>query len=124
VIIINLNSGAYYSSDGAGEQIWQSLAHQVSPQEIVDYLCSLYPDEESAIRRDVPAFVQQLQGEDLIHENGATSRAAAEEGAWANRPAYASPVLHKYTDFEDLLKLDPIHEVHEAGGWPVAKPPE
>ena len=28
--------------------------------------------------------------------------------------------LTRYSDLEDLLKLDPIHDVDEAG-WPVAK---
>ena len=31
------------------------------------------------------------------------------------------PVLEKYTDMQELLLLDPIHDVEEAG-WPKAKP--
>ena len=36
--------------------------------------------------------------------------------------AYEHPVLQKYTDMEDLLLLDPIHDVDEAG-WPARKQP-
>ncbi len=33
---------------------------------------------------------------------------------------YATPTLSKYTDMEELLLLDPIHEV-DAQGWPIAR---
>jgi hypothetical protein len=34
--------------------------------------------------------------------------------------AFVAPVLHKHTDMQDLLLLDPIHEVDETG-WPSVK---
>ena len=37
------------------------------------------------------------------------------------RLSFEAPILHKYTDMQDLLLLDPIHEVDEAG-WPSVKP--
>lgn len=30
-------------------------------------------------------------------------------------------MLEKFTDMEDLLLLDPIHEVDVAAGWPTTK---
>jgi len=33
--------------------------------------------------------------------------------------AYAPPVLETFSDMQDLLLLDPIHEVDDAG-WPMA----
>lgn len=30
---------------------------------------------------------------------------------------FEEPIFHKYTDMEDLLLLDPIHDVDETG-WP------
>jgi hypothetical protein len=37
--------------------------------------------------------------------------------------AFTQPVLEVYTDMQDLLLLDPIHEVDEEAGWPSPKPP-
>jgi len=37
---------------------------------------------------------------------------------------FAPPVLEVYTDMQDLLLLDPIHDVDETVGWPSPKPPE
>ncbi len=30
--------------------------------------------------------------------------------------------MNKYTDMQDLLLLDPIHEVDETKGWPTRDP--
>jgi hypothetical protein len=35
----------------------------------------------------------------------------------ASGGSWAEPVLDKYTDMQELLLLDPIHEVDDAG-WP------
>ncbi len=59
-----------------------------------------------------------LKANDLIRDTG--------EGAGAFSPpaiqgAFAPPRLQRYTDMQDLLLLDPIHDVDEVG-WPVASP--
>ena len=37
------------------------------------------------------------------------------------KPIFQAPSLQKYTDMEEMLALDPIHEVDEEMGWPSAK---
>ena len=34
---------------------------------------------------------------------------------------FQSPEIQKFTDMEDLLLIDPIHEVDEEAGWPNIK---
>lgn len=34
---------------------------------------------------------------------------------------YRPPVLEVFADMQDLLLLDPIHDIDEVG-WPVARP--
>ena len=34
---------------------------------------------------------------------------------------FAAPVLRKYTDMQDFLLVDPIHQTTDAG-WPEARP--
>jgi len=38
----------------------------------------------------------------------------------AARPAFEPPVLTTFSDMQELLWLDPIHEVDDAG-WPIAR---
>jgi hypothetical protein len=119
VIIINLNSGAYYSSDGIGGAIWEQLGRKLSAGQIVAALACRFP-KETAIESDILGFVEELQAEQLILEDETAAPAEAVASPWFDG-AYTRPRLHKYTDFEDLLKLDPIHEVHEAAGWPAPR---
>ena len=119
VIIINLNSGAYYSSQGAGDAIWQRLAAGLSVGEVVASVASGYGVSTQTVEPDVSRFLERLQAEELLTPD--ETRSAAEAAFEAPAEPYVTPDLQKYTDFEDLLKLDPIHEVHEAAGWPVQK---
>lgn len=119
VIIINLNSGAYYSSLGSGDAIWQRLAAGLSVGEVLESLSSGYGVPSQAMEPEVARFLERLQAEELLAPD--TTRSAAEASFDPPAAPYIAPDLQKYTDFEDLLKLDPIHEVHEAAGWPVQK---
>ena len=38
------------------------------------------------------------------------------------RTPFVDPALEKYTDMQDFLLVDPIHEVSDAG-WPHTQPP-
>jgi hypothetical protein len=53
-----------------------------------------------------------------IQENEIVSHGLDNNGI--DKPPFEMPKLSKYTDMEDLLALDPIHEVDEMG-WPNAK---
>jgi hypothetical protein len=124
LLVINLQSGAYYSSDGTGEQIWSCLARQLTLRDTVERLCAVYGAAESEVREAVVSFVGQLRDEELILEDASPQPAAAAEEALSPRGAFTTPVLHKYTDMQELLLLDPIHEVDPSAGWPVARPSE
>jgi hypothetical protein len=62
------------------------------------------------------AFVAELAAEELV-----VAAPAAEAASETAAPApYAKPELNKYTDMQQLLLADPLHEVEEAG-WPRTK---
>ena len=123
-LIINLNSGAYYTSDGAGDQIWQGLSNGMSVREVVEHLRVLYPEDAAMLGASVLGFIEELRREGLIVEEpaGAGERQPLPNGAAPSDTRFAAPKLEKYTDFQELLMLDPIHQVHEVQGWPAPKP--
>ena len=45
---------------------------------------------------------------------------SAIENAVAVKQPFEAPILNKYNDMQELLLLDPIHDVDEAG-WPNTK---
>ena len=123
VVIIHLDTGCYYSLDGVGAVIWDRLDHGATVGETGAWLGQHYPAAQVEAAGLVVRLAGELQTEDLIVPLNDPSPAAAERAEpGAPLPAsFQPPVLRKHTDMQDLLLLDPIHEVDETG-WPSIKP--
>ncbi len=119
VLIVNLETGAYFSSTGLGDAVWAMVAGSGDTAGIVDVVGARYTGD--GVREAVRAFLGQLLEEGLVVGAGADSGAIAAAAPGALPEPFEAPVLRKYTDMQDLLLLDPIHEVDETG-WPAALP--
>lgn len=122
VVMINLENGKYYSLRGSGARVWAGVAGLAGVDEIAADLARTYvgADEAGAA---VAAFLAELEGEELIVPSTANpGPAAPSEPLDAVPDPFQPPVLERFTDMQDLLLLDPVHEVDEAQGWPRAKP--
>ena len=117
VVVINLDSGRYYSLEGAGAALWEALVAGASREAIADAIAARYAGERAEIDRAVTAVADELEAEGLIVPAEASDVAPPANGG--ERAPFLAPVLQKYTDMEALLLLDPIHEVDEQG-WPQA----
>lgn len=122
VIIINLNSGAYYSSLGSGASVWQALVASHSIEEALDLIATQYQTDRSEIEADVLQFVSHLVDEGLLVETD--EPVTPGDVDLSGRGAFETPVLSKYTDMQELLLLDPIHDVDPSVGWPVPRTTE
>lgn len=125
-IMINLESGSYYNLNPTGTDIWDGVEKGLTFSGIVALLARRYDGERSALEPSVTALVEQLKEEDLIREEPVEDADDAQPSLLqqaapdAPRQKFVEPVLQKYTDMQDLILLDPIHEVDEQG-WPRAK---
>jgi hypothetical protein len=125
-VIINLVSGKYYSLGQAGADIWTLLDKHAPLEFIVRRIAANYMGERSKIENSAVELIERLQEEDLIvpcrREIGdeCPSETASALAQNHDRPQFEAPVLHKFTDMQELLVLDPIHEVDEVG-WPHKK---
>jgi Coenzyme PQQ synthesis protein D (PqqD) len=122
VIAVNLETGTYYSMVGSGAEIWSAIEHGVSIDETVQTMLERYDASRTVVEPAVVEFVEALVAEELLLEaEGGMSSAAAPNGAAASAPngPFVAPALERYTDLQELLVLDPIHEVDEQG-WPSA----
>ena len=119
VVIINLDSGSYYSMSGIGAAIWSLIDSGASIDEASAHATARYAGEAESIRAGLGALVEALHGEALIvaDRNRTPVPLAATASVDGDRPAFAAPTLQKFTDMQDLLLLDPIHDVTE-DGWP------
>jgi hypothetical protein len=123
VIVIDLATGSYYSLRGSAADVWQLLAGSpgATSAELVGALAQRYESDDTEMEPAVSRFIEQLSEENLVAgiDGSTPPRAAAAfpepEGAAAR--AFDPPVLEKYTDMQDLVLLDPVHEVDQTG-WP------
>ena len=121
VVIVNLDSGAYYAFDGSGEYIWDRLSESGASQEqLVSALEPRFTASVPTIRAGVEHFLAQLLEEALIVPTQDAGAPAPADAAVDDRVEFVAPQLNKYTDMEALLLADPIHEV-ESDGWPSVK---
>ena len=120
VMIVNLEKGNYYSLTGTGAAIWDLIASGHNVQAIFNEIVATYAGDSGSIRNSVDRFVSELCAEELIVASDPASepRSQAPTLAAANRPEFAAPQLEKYTDMQELLLIDPIHEVNDDHGWP------
>lgn len=117
-IILNFESGTYYSLNPCGRVIWRGLQDGLDQQALQALLTQRFPQNVAQAVPDLESLIDQLQREQLIvpvRSDGASAAAASE--ALAAMASYESPRLEKYTDLQNLLLLDPIHDV-DATGWP------
>lgn len=123
VVVINLKSGTYYSLTGTAAAIWDALERGAAASQITDALASHFTDCDAGLKGIVDGFLNELRGESLIvpAENIGPVASGALNGAPVKREKFVRPALKKFTDMQELLLLDPIHEV-DATGWPLAKP--
>ena len=122
VVIINLESGNYYSLRGSGAHIWTSIGAGADIDAIADDLFLAFDGLE--VRPDISALLGELEQEGLVARSSepGSSRAAFDPPVDGVRQTWSPPVLERYTDMQDLILLDPVHEVDEAYGWPRPKP--
>ena len=124
-VIINLDSGNYYSLVDAGSLIWALVDRGASANEVQDLLQQSYQGDATDIDRGVQELLAQLQQENLIvpvDEAAAADLAGVLPSSNGHeKPSFNAPSLNKFSDMQELLLLDPIHDVDEAG-WPKPVP--
>ena len=125
VIAINLSSGTYYSIAGTGSVIWQLLdgAAATRASDVVEALAERFAGERAEMEGAVASFLGQLRNEGLVApaDAGDVSRPQVVTPEGESKPMFEPPKLETFTDMQDLVLLDPVHQVDETG-WPQRPP--
>ena len=122
VVLVQMKSGNYYSLQGSAPLIWELIERGSSVEEAVDFLLARHSGDEEEVRQSVRNLVEELAAESLIVPvTGRPPKASAETPVPEDPGTpFVLPVLERYTDMQELLFLDPIHDVDESG-WPHRK---
>jgi hypothetical protein len=121
VVVINLESGNYYSFNQTGAKIWDLISKGYNTNMIIEAFLSNYSGDPEIIESSVNAFLLDLLSNEILVQSDVPppevkQNPGLKESA-GDTQAFKPPLIQTYTDMQELLLLDPIHEVDETG-WP------
>lgn len=118
-ILIQFETGHYYSLKDAAASIWAWLTAGATAAEIVGAFQNPTPETSASVH----TFLSRLAEEGILCPagEGEIIRPAEVSLPAPGTVAYAPPVFEKYHDMQQLLLSDPIHEVDDRG-WPHTQP--
>lgn len=121
-IIVNLASGHYFSLQATAVEVWNGLERGDAADSIVLELEQRYEAKDGEIEAAVKELIEDFAGAELIVEdpsgNGAASGGLPPQDVGERRP-FVTPSFAMFTDMQDIILLDPVHEV-DTQGWPHA----
>jgi hypothetical protein len=123
--VINLATGSYYSLTGSASFLWPALVEGATIQELVAAAVQRYSGDPLAVESAMRLFAEHLVKEGLVSTRPAGDRpGAAPSGVQAAapgelRPPFEEPRLERFDDLQELILLDPVHDVTDLG-WPHA----
>lgn len=124
-IIMHHGSGTYFNTTGSGALIWGAIERAATLDIIAAHLVAVYDVDTERALAATRRYLATLAAHDLIKPGSAVklgSEAFADlPKASPRREPFREPELGVHTDLADMLLLDPIHDVGEAG-WPAPKP--
>jgi hypothetical protein len=114
VVIVNLETGTYYSVRGSGIDLWQAIDAGISSENLGQQF------NGTADPAKIAGFIAELEREQLISSQIEAS--ATNSSTLGVRKPFVEPLIEKFTDMREMLLIDPIHELDE-GGWPKRNTP-
>ena len=120
-VVVNLDTGTYYSLDQTGRAAWLAFAAGATLEETVAHLTDSFSGDPALMAMEIRRLLAEFLSEGLL-QPAAELTAPVLPTAGTDRPDFVPPRLTRYTDMQELLLLDPVHEVDAAAGWPLAKP--
>jgi hypothetical protein len=122
-VIVNLQQGTYYSVRGPAFMTWNLVSAGVAVGAIIEHLAATYDAPASEIEAAVTALLAEIEREGLIvpaERDASFPQIERAPAATRVKEPFARPVLEKFTDVQELLALDPVHDV-DGTGWPRPK---
>lgn len=118
-VLVHLGTGCYYALNAAGTAVWELVREGRTPAQVRAVVAAA---RGAADADAASTFIAALAAEQLLVADAAA--AASESGEVGSAPWPDPPALQRFEDLQDLLLVDPIHDVTlGADGWPVAAVP-
>lgn len=118
-IIINLDTGAYYSMNETGSIAWEYLRTGSTPDAITEAFMHRYAGSSTEMAESIRTLIAELVAEGLVQETSTEGPQPALPTPTEQQP-FTAPRINRYDDMQEMLLADPVHDVDQAG-WPILK---
>jgi len=120
-VVINFSTGTYFSMTGSASDIWVLAVAGHDAAGATAVLMQRYDSDRAVIEADCTTFLSVLVSRGLLHEPESPEAILEPPSLHpVDRAAWLAPQLQAFNDLNDLILMDPIHDVDEAG-WPHPK---
>ena len=116
-VVINFETGMYYGSSPLASAILDLLLKNADPAKILDAVKSL-AGCPSDIDASFKAFIDELIAKEVVVESGSSDDVEIKFDEAAYREGFELS-FNEFSEVQDLLLADPIHDVDVESGWPV-----
>jgi len=120
IVAVNLDTGIYYSLRGSACEIWLSLKSPTNTSQILDLILEKYEGNEAEIDTHIHQFIDRLISLNLIKISSVTPEIKNTPNPLVTKSIFLPPEIDIFSDMQDILLLDPVHDVDESG-WPILK---
>ena len=122
-IIVNLASGHYFSLQGTAVEVWDGVERGDGPKpSCTSSSNGTRPTGGDEINASVTKLLDDFVAAELLVAEKATKPTASpfrSSQAEGDRVPFVPPTFTTFTDMQDIILLDPVHEV-DTQGWPHA----
>ena len=118
VVIIHFLKGTYFSLRGASMALWAWLQTGADEATLADLLATRYGLSAEQGRAEAAKAVAALLQFDLIVENGQAAPPRDAYAPDAGPAEFEAPMVEAFEDLQELIAIDPVHEVDPMQGWP------
>jgi len=119
-IVINSETGIYYGMNKLSTAIFEKLTAGFNDDVIFQALQKM-PNAPEDLELKFKAFIRELTGNNLILENAVQNSGDITFDAALLEDEGFTLSVTEYSDAQELLMADPIHEVKETTGWTPEK---
>lgn len=117
-VVIHFARGTYFSLQNAAVDLWRQLENGSSTSDAADRVLALLSEVPPTARDELLACADRFVEEGLVRE---AASAGPPPPARANG-SYESPRIEVFSDLQELILLDPVHEADTNKGWPTQRP--
>ena len=126
VVAVDFDTGSYYSLRGPAEAVWAAVTHPAPLPTVVSRVAQRFHGDD--LETQTRAFLDQLVAEGLVERQVTDQSEAPRANGSASQnaaPGATEPLgelrFEKFTDMEEIILLDPVHDV-STEGWPHTEP--